>query len=277
MTEAMQGTITVTSSVGQGSAFQLRFPDVPVSARLAGAEAEAEGGQVDFNDLRPATLLVVDDNALNCQLVAGMFEGTHHRLVFGSNGREAVERARAEHPDVALLDIRMPEMDGREALAAIRQTPGLELMPVIAITASNLLDHEVDVREKFNGYLRKPFTQRQLFAELAHFLPRQPKPEAPVLSLDASPSPDGWREVAAGLRELAQREWPAVRESLAINETRAFALRLEQLGRHGHCPPVIAYAQSLSSHAEACAIDALEKQLLEFPPLVESVEHSART
>jgi CheY-like chemotaxis protein len=277
MTETMGGTITVTSVVGQGSSFHLRFPEVPVSARLATAETEEKGGRVDFNELRPATLLVVDDNALNCQLVAGMFEGTHHHLVFGSNGREAVELARSEHPDIALLDIRMPEMDGRNALAAIRQSPGLELMPVIAVTASSLLEQDAEVREEFNGYLRKPFTQRQLFAELAHFLPRQPKADPPTSQADASLSPDEWRELAAELRHLAQQEWPAVRESLAINETRAFAQRLEQLGRQGHCEPVVAYARSLNSHAEACAVDALEKQLQEFPPLVEKVELSART
>ena len=274
LAERMGGTTTVASTVGRGSAFHLRFPDVPVSARLATAGQEEASGPVDFNELRSATLLVVDDNPLNCQLVAGMFEGTHHRTAFASNGREAVEQARTVHPDLALLDIRMPGMDGFGALAEIRQIPGLELLPIIAVTASSVLEQEADLREKFNGYLRKPFTQRQLFAELAHYLPRQPKAEVVTVHNGEPPSPAQWRELAAELRHLAQEQWPAVRDSLAINETLAFAQRLEQLGRQGNCEPVLAYARSLSSLAEAYAVDALEKQLQAFPPLVEQLQRS---
>jgi len=271
LTERMGGTITVASLVGQGSAFNLRFPDVPISARLAAAEETEQGGPVDFNDLREATLLVVDDNALNCQLVAGMFAGTHHHLVFGSSGREAVDQARSVRPDVALLDIRMPEMDGCDALTAIRQTPGLELLPVIAVTASSVLEQETNLREKFSGYLRKPFTQRQLFSELAHFLPRQPKAENNSENL-VTLSPSESRELSAQLRRLAEQEWPAVRDSLAINETLAFAQRLEQLGLQGKYEPLVNYARSLTGHAETYAVDALEQKLHEFPPLVEQVE-----
>jgi signal transduction histidine kinase/DNA-binding NarL/FixJ family response regulator len=271
LTETMGGTITVASLVGQGSAFNLRFPDVPISARLAAAEETEQGGPVDFNDLREATLLVVDDNALNCQLVAGMFAGTHHHLAFGSSGREAVDQARSVRPDVALLDIRMPEMDGCDALTAIRQTPGLELLPVIAVTASSVLEQETNLREKFSGYLRKPFTQRQLFAELAHFLPRQPKAENNSENL-VTLSPSESRELSAQLRRLAEQEWPAVRDSLAINETLAFAQRLEQLGLQGKYEPLVNYARSLTGHAETYAVDALEQKLHEFPPLVEQVE-----
>lgn len=66
--------------MGQGSAFSLRFPDVSVSARLAPAENPGTGEAIDFNLLRPSTLLVVDDHEANCELVAGMFVGTHHRM-----------------------------------------------------------------------------------------------------------------------------------------------------------------------------------------------------
>jgi CheY-like chemotaxis protein len=192
-------------------------------------------------------------------------------LVFGSSGREAVEQARSVRPDVALLDIRMPEMDGCDALTAIRQTPGLELLPVIAVTASSVLEQETNLREKFSGYLRKPFTQRQLFAELAHFLPRQPKAENNSENL-VTLSPSESRELSAQLRRLAEQEWPAVRDSLAINETLAFAQRLEQLGLQGKYEPLVNYARSLTGHAETYAVDALEQKLHEFPPLVEQVE-----
>ena len=151
----------------------------------------------------------------------------------------------------------------------------MTIVPANSSPPARVLEQEADLRDKFNGYLRKPFTQRQLFAELAHYLQRQPKAEVVTVSNGEPPSPAQWRELAAQLRHLAQEQWPALRDSLAINETRAFAQQLERLGRRGNCEPVLAYARSLSSHAETYAVDALEQQLQAFPPLVEQVRRSA--
>jgi signal transduction histidine kinase/FixJ family two-component response regulator len=274
LTESMGGTITVASIVDEGSVFEVRFSNVPILAGLVPVGPE-ESSKVDFNELRAATLLVVDDNALNRQLMAGIFEGSHHRLVCESNGREAVEQARALHPDIALLDIRMPEMDGRDALMELRKIPGLERVPVIAVTASGMPEQEMDLREKFNGYLHKPFSQRQLFEELAHFLPRQPKVERSNVRSEASPVAGKWRELAVRLHRLCGEEWPGLRDGLAINEILAFARKLEQMGSQANCDPVVAYACQLAEDAKTYAVDKLERHLEEFPTLVEKVERSA--
>ena len=176
LVETMGGMVTVASALGQGSAFQLRFPNVPISARLSTSQKLLPDGEVDFNELRPATFLVVDDNDTNRELMAGIFGGSHHRLIFGSSGEEAVAKACEIKPDIILIDVRMPGMGGGEALAKIRESAGLELIPVIAVTASNLADEENSLKEKFSGYVRKPFSKHELFDELAEFLPRIPNP-----------------------------------------------------------------------------------------------------
>ena len=178
LTETMGGSVTVASLLNQGSAFHLRFPDVPISARLPASEKSAPSGEVDFNLLRPATLLIVDDNKTNCQLIAGMFTGSHHQLIFGSSGEEAVAQSRELKPDILLLDVRMPGMDGYQALDEIRKVPGLEFLPIIAVTASNLLREDNTLKERFSGFIRKPFSRRELFDELADFLPRHSKATA---------------------------------------------------------------------------------------------------
>jgi CheY-like chemotaxis protein len=209
-----------------------------------------------------------------------MFISSHHQLEFGTDGREAVEKARDFQPDVILMDIRMPNMDGREALEKVRKTPELQLLPVIALTASNLLDQEKGLQEKFNGYLRKPFTRRELFDELAHFLPRQVKDKSPspVMSPASAgfpPSPEAWPGLAAKLRILEAQEWPGLRDSVAVNETRAFAHKLDALARAIHCEPLMTYAEALAHYADTYAVDALEKHLQQFPALVERVERPA--
>jgi signal transduction histidine kinase/CheY-like chemotaxis protein len=284
LTEIMGGTVTVASVMGKGSAFHLRFPNVAISARLATVEKLSEAGEINFNEFPPSTVLVVDDNETNCQLIAGMFGGSHHHLVFGASGEEAVDSAREIRPDAILLDIRMPGMGGRAALEAIRQTPGLELTPVIAVTASSLLEEENPLKERFSGYLRKPFTKRELFDELAGFLPRQVKTETSKVGVVepakvTSPAPaieSVPKELLTQLRLLLVEPWPSIRDSVAVNESRIFAQGLEGLGQRWQCQPLIAYARRLLQDANNYAVTDLEKHLGEFSALVEQLAKNTK-
>jgi CheY-like chemotaxis protein len=278
LTEMMGGTVTAASVMNQGSAFSLRFPDVSISARLASGEKLETGGPVDFNEFRPAKLLVVDDNETNCHLVAGMFTDTHHQLTFALNGQEAVDKAQTLRPDAILLDIRMPGMDGREALEQIRKISGMELTPILAVTASSLMREETELKTRFSGYVRKPFSKRELFDELAQFLLRQTKSDSPTRKpnaeqpADASSAPAP--ELLAELRRMVAEEWPPILDSLAINESKAFAAKLKALAQCWPCPQLDSYAQGLARYAENYLIVELEKQLFEFSALVERLERS---
>jgi signal transduction histidine kinase/CheY-like chemotaxis protein len=279
LTEIMGGTVTVASVMEQGSAFHLRFPDVPISTRLAASEKSASTGEANFDELRAATLLVVDDNETNCQLIAGMFAGSHHHLIFGSSGEEAVAKSRELKPDVLLLDVRMPGMGGHEALTEIRKIPGLEFLPVIAITASNLMSEENSTKERFSGFVRKPFSKSELFEELADFLPRNSQPESSretegsdkikkSSAIVASPP----KELISELRRLIIEPWPSIRDSVAVNESKKFAQGLEGLGQRWQCEPLVHYAQKLLLDAENYAVTDLEKHLGEFAALVEQLD-----
>jgi CheY-like chemotaxis protein len=277
LTETMGGTVTVASVMQQGSVFHLRFPNVPISARLSASQKLTANAVADFNDLHPATLLVVDDNAANRDLIAGMFAGSHHKLFFGSNGQEAIAEARELKPDIILMDIRVPGMSGYEALAAIRKIIGLELVPVIATTASDLPDEANSMREKFSGYIRKPFSKRDLFDELSEFLPRHVKmePRATADGTENTASTHAPKELLAELRELIIGPWPAIRDSVAINESRIFAQTLATLGQKFQCQPLADYAQKLLHDAETYAAADLEKHLGEFAALVGQLDRDA--
>lgn len=274
LTEMMGGTIAATSSIGQGTLFTLRFPEVVISARLPAGEKLAPASDTNFNELQPFTLLVVDDNETNCQLVAGMFAGSHHRVIFALDGKEGVRLARSHCPDVILLDVRMAGMDGRATLAEIRKLPGLELTPVIAFTASSLAHEESDLKGRFSGHIRKPFTKHELFAELAQFFHRRPAAETDTIILQAGAalSPTvAPPEFIAQLQRMMAEDWPSVRDSLAINESKAFAAHLESLAQKWSCPPLLTYAKNLSRSAENYAVEDLEKGLREFSALVKRI------
>ena len=152
--------------------------------------------------------------------MAGIFEKTHHQVHFANNGQEALACLEKAKPDVVLLDIRMPVMDGRTALAEIRKQASLVSLPVIAVTASSKAGEEMELQSQFSGYIRKPFSRQTLFVALAQFLQRA----SPGNGLEGQnlgqtlkgipiPSPDQaaqWQELALELRRQEATEWPSV-------------------------------------------------------------------
>ena len=283
--DLMGGVLRVESVVGRGTVFRLQLANVPVSERLPVGDHAEPSEAVDFNDFAPATLLVADDHQANRELIAGIFEKTHHRVQFANNGQEALESLQKTKPDAVLLDIRMPVMDGRTALAEIRRCPDLASLPVIAITASGEASADPDGRSQFSGFIRKPFSRHTLFIALAPFLQRAAQKEAKdaVSSAEMAasiprPSPERaaqWRELTLKLRHQEADEWPNLRDSLAINGTGAFARKLLDLAQAAQCSPLASYAATLTTFADGYAIGQMESQLAAFPKLIESIERSS--
>src|SRR5262249_42654078 len=128
LTEMMRGMIAVQSEPGIGSAFRFEFPNVAIT-ELAESDAVTTDGQGDFNQFAPSTILVADDVALNRALLTGYFEGTSHKVVLATNGLEALEKAETHRPDVILMDMRMPELDGHETTNRLKANPALKDIP----------------------------------------------------------------------------------------------------------------------------------------------------
>ncbi len=281
LTLLMGGKVTLESEAGRGSLFRFDFPNIEISARLA-ASAMEESEQVDFNDLAPTRILVADDNQTNLDLIAGIFEGTHHTLRLAANGREAVEAIAEEAPDLVLMDIRMPEMDGREALAAIRTTHGNKLLPVIAVTASSLLEEEGRLRDNFDGFVRKPFSRAELYEQMAQFIrpaesaeDEERREEAAFEGPESPETAEKWRKLAIALQDVREADWPRVRDGMVVPEIHAFAAKLESLATDARCRPLEVYARRLHSDADSFSPDALEKTLLDFPGLTDTVREAA--
>lgn len=268
----MGGSIRVESQEGRGTSFFVDLPRVEISARLAQSSA-ALPEQVDFNQLRPSSILVVDDNPVNLSLVRGYFDSTHHTIYTASNGQEALDWLVTNRPDVVLMDIRMPVMDGRTALNQMRNRKGLELLPVIAVTASSMAREEGDLRKAFDGYVRKPFSRTQLFEELSHFIPRHAdKSTQPVQDEEVGPAPEAWRDLTAALRLLEKEQWPSVTNGMVMSEVVQFAAQLKNLAESAACPPLLSLAVRIQSQAEGFALEEMEKSLASFPDVISQLE-----
>jgi signal transduction histidine kinase/CheY-like chemotaxis protein len=271
----MGGTVLVQSEVGKGTTFRLDLPHIDISTRLP-LSIHPEETNVNFNDLQPACILVTDDNPVNRELVRGFFAKTHHRIIEASNGREAMAAIAADRPDLVLMDIRMPVMDGREVLQLMRQCKDFDRTPVIAVTASSMAGEEGSLKETFDGYVRKPYTRAELYAELSNFIPRQKKhPSDFVLADDMArvAAPDSWPQLVIELSEMETTLWPAIKDRMVLSEVGGFARKLLSMAKDHHCAPLEAYASTLATQTDHFLLQDLEKSLESFPDLISQLKH----
>jgi CheY-like chemotaxis protein len=118
-----------------------------------------------------ASILVVEDNDDNIQLVDYVLRAHGYEPRLATNGADGVRLALEEHPELILLDLRMPGMDGYEVATLVRQA-GLKATKVVALTASAMVgDRERIAEAGFDGYIQKPIDPETFIAEIEQFLP----------------------------------------------------------------------------------------------------------
>ena len=110
-------------------------------------------------------ILAVDDEPSICKLVETALTGRGYDVVVAHNGEEALDKVALEHPDLIVLDIMMPKMDGREVRRRLVKNPKTASIPVIFLSAVGDLDSQLDTLEETDAeseYLTKPFNPREL-------------------------------------------------------------------------------------------------------------------
>lgn len=115
-------------------------------------------------------ILVAEDNAVNLELLREMLEGLRCEVVEATNGEQALARVEETNPDLILLDINMPKMNGYAVLNRLRQNRKFCGVPVLAVTAYAMKEDQQKVLDAgFNGYLPKPIDAGRLLDELRRF------------------------------------------------------------------------------------------------------------
>jgi CheY-like chemotaxis protein len=160
LVELMGGTIGVASTVGSGSVFWFELNSV--SAPQFGAAELAIPSAIPQAPVQPGapsrTLLYVEDNPANLKLVEQLIDRRPDmRLLVAGDGDLGIQLARANHPDVILMDINLPGISGIEALKILREDPETAHIPVVALSANAMpRDVEKGLQAGFFRYLTKP-------------------------------------------------------------------------------------------------------------------------
>ena len=197
--EGMGGRIGVDSAPGRGSLFWIELPVTPVATTIPPPPAAPSPAALPPpprpGPQRRLQVLVAEDIDFNLEVIRGMLDHMGHAVRVARNGREAVEAVQAHRPDLVLMDMQMPEVDGLEATRRIRRfDPAL---PIIGVTANAFAaDRQACLAAGMTDFVPKPITTAALNAAFARLAlpddagtarPPAAAPVAPQATAEAPP------------------------------------------------------------------------------------------
>lgn len=170
----MGGAIDVQSQIGAGATF--RFT---AQFRRAAPSSSKDESRNPARSARPLAILVADDNAVNGRLITKLLESVGHHITCATNGKQALDLVTTKNFDLILMDVEMPEMDGFQATAAIRENRHEKPhIPIYALTAhAGEGDRERCLAAGMDGYLSKPIQIDELVKIVAKIASSRPQIE----------------------------------------------------------------------------------------------------
>ena len=226
--EMMGGSISVESEYGKGSTFTVYIPQKILSADAVGDfQARFKANVIEAKTYREsfrapsAHILIVDDTRINLTVATNLLKNTGIQIDTATGGEQAVNMAEKNEYDLILMDQRMPEMDGTEALHRIRATEGGKSSdrPVICLTADAVVGaKERYLAEGFSDYLTKPIDSYELEKMLIKHLPvkkvelvrdenvKTPAPSSPAKENDLSALTNAGVDIKTGLKFCQNEE-----------------------------------------------------------------------
>ncbi|NQZ59448.1 MAG: response regulator [Lentisphaeraceae bacterium] len=261
LVELMNGEISLSSISGKGSMFcvELRQIEIVSSEEVASMRYISP----DLYEFANARVLIVDDVALNCDLLASILEDHPFELAFARDGRGAVAKANSWQPDLILMDIKMPHMNGYEATSKIRE---FSQVPIIAVSASAMVDQEDRILSVCNDFVRKPVNRINLIEKMSKYLEftlsssanAETKPVLLQRELDEG-------ELSELVMQLANEIIPLIApilKGMTINELKDFAEVLNKVIEKYPHPKLLrwytSYAEALDNFNMSCMEKALQ-------------------
>lgn len=286
LVEMMGGSLSVRSVPGKGSLFEIHLPGV---ALAVGNDTTPVAERLTLGKpaLRKATVLVADDLPVNRDLIKGFVKGQDIAIVEAEDGRSAVQMARACRPDLILMDLRMPVMDGYAAMDLLRSDPATRSIPLVALTALGMKEERDRIQAAgFDGFLIRPFERSSFYDTLFHFIGEDSKPDGEDLKgswcgspADLVPSdfPERVEILLERLRGDLTTEWLAAKNRQHMPDIEAFARQVKDLGDHSSVRSLSAYGEDLLFHVSVFDVDGIMTLLEYYPELVARIEESGRS
>lgn len=243
------GTLTVESEEGEGSTFSFTLPTIekeqktsnnqlqpkvpiiePIPITIEQLRSQAASSLLENSPSLQKTILLVDDELINLQVLISQLQRTPYRILLAENGREALKIVKETVPDLILLDIVMPEIDGLQVATKIRREYNKSLLPIIILSAKGQEEDIVEgLKHGANDYLTKPFSQEILLARVKSQLESKESVER-MKEVRLLKKEIFFREEAE--RELRQQQ---KKQKELLNLTEEAILSIDELGVITYC------------------------------------------
>ncbi|WP_346864270.1 ATP-binding protein [uncultured Draconibacterium sp.] len=276
----MGGNLSVESEPDRGSKFCVKFDNLEIGD-LSDAEAFE---QKDLNTqivFEPATILIVDDVAINRKLVIKFIEDYDFRIEMAENGQRALDKVDSTLPDLILMDLKMPVMDGFEATSILKANEKYKNIPIVACTASALKEEkELILNSGFDAYLRKPFSRKELISELSIHLKHQ-KLQANTNEQDTNNSiePEMTAELMASLPHFIEEvktdlhpRWETIRDTFILSEISDFAIRVQKVATKYSASDLTNWSEGIQEQVANLDMEKLPGTINQFEKIVNRYE-----
>jgi signal transduction histidine kinase/CBS domain-containing protein/ActR/RegA family two-component response regulator len=172
LVELHNGRVSVISTLEVGSSFMFDLPLSNDFELLSSPELSPQQSPSQLQEMNPSPLiLLAEDNEGNIATIVAYLEAKGYRVIIARDGQEAIAAAKSDRPDLILMDIQMPVMDGLEAIKQIRLDPSLATIPIIALTALAMAgDRQKCLDAGANEYISKPIKLSVLSQIIQAFL-----------------------------------------------------------------------------------------------------------
>jgi len=284
--EMMNGKIRIESEINKGSVFQFELLDVDVASFSKDLYVSEEFDESHSTEqivvFDPAKILIVDDILNNQIIMESFLENFNFQIFTAMNGLEAIEGAKDVHPDVIFMDIKMPVMNGYEAITRLKADDTTRDIPIIVITASAMKGTEKQLEKiEYEDYLSKPVNQNEILEILKKYLPYHLKgsnqkksvsDETGIhekLNIDRA-SDNIPPELIDKLLPFEQQVLSYVNEGIIIDDVERIANEIIEISRSYQCHAVTSWAEKTLSLAEIFDIEKLPEILKGFSLLIKN-------
>lgn len=264
--ELMGGLIKLDSEPGHGSAFTILFTNVNYSNTILNTQSDYQW--MDNTKFDKSILLVVDDIEMNRKLVVSYLENYEIEVIEAESGEESIEKASYYNPDIILMDIRMPVMNGYTATEIIKSKPKLSRIPIIAFTASVMSSDQAKLDDLFDGYLSKPVQKFELIQELKKYLQNYEEKKENVtqqvndINITKKEIPkEKWNEIVAEFQKEFSNEIDDVILMMNPESINICIKKLKCFGDKYKLFILEDYCKKLDSHLENFDFDKIEMLL----------------
>jgi PAS domain S-box-containing protein len=275
LTEMMNGFMTLKSTEGVGSAFTVNLHKVTYGEDALEPTIQSDEDMIENIVFDPAKILVVDDVQDNRDVAVGVLERFDFEVNEADNGKEAIEKVSKYKPNLVLMDIKMPVMDGIEATRILKANDATKDIPIIAFTASVMKDNLKEIEEICDDVLHKPLERQKLFEKLKNYLDYSMKQEEEfeiVLEEEQAleMTSSDYVEFKSRASDWNER-YHLLIESYIIDEIEEFAAEIKEYCDGRGISQLESFADELLAACSSFDIEKMEKDLNRFPDLINSI------